>query len=428
MNHIKITKVTLLLLSVALLATMVSCEKKFSPENLVGERWHTILNIKNNGEQTVSVKARNEETVWSLIVMKNGSERSAEGSARLRVMSSDELELLFPDNNYEIIDGAAYEFTPSLHFASDESGKTIDIRLKSKAVLSAIESDPEKNFVLPIELVSGSDSVNANRNYALLSFVDGAKPHGVSGIRILSSDLPDNDWGTFGIDRLFDGNKSTEWRSGFANVKASRCSKFPDDPTAIWCNMEDHDVADYEFQTQFVGKNGSYDIPALPWSVVADMQSSFQIVEVRTTRFLNTIEGGVDMSCYRQRVKDYEYWVSEDNTNWEKVGEGTMPVYGGETFSIEPEQDKTVIGRYLKLVIKTLHWRENTEEAMKEMHGGKSYNEYHSTNWLTGGGNWNMARENIIKDVDYATLKKSSAVDLGPVILNEIEVTVRDAD
>ena len=65
---------------------------------------------------------------------------------------------------------------------------------------------------------------------------------------------------------------------------------------------------------------------------------------------------------------------------------------------------------------------------MKEMHGGKSYNEYHSTNWLTGGGNWNMARENIIKDADYATLKKSSAVDLGPVILNEIEVTVRDVD
>ena len=53
MNHIRITKATLLLPVIALLLTAVSCEKKFSPENLVGERWHTILNIKNNGEQTV---------------------------------------------------------------------------------------------------------------------------------------------------------------------------------------------------------------------------------------------------------------------------------------------------------------------------------------------------------------------------------------
>ena len=65
---------------------------------------------------------------------------------------------------------------------------------------------------------------------------------------------------------------------------------------------------------------------------------------------------------------------------------------------------------------------------MKAMHGGKAYNEYHSAAWLSGNGNWNTARENIIKDVDYAALQKSSAIDLGPVILNEIEVTVRDID
>lgn len=428
MKHMNITRTGHVIAAAALVAAAVSCEKKFSPEDLVGEPWHTILNVKNNGEQTVSIKAKNPETVWSMVVLKGGSEKKAAGSARLRVMTSDELELLFPENEYEILDGNSYDFDRELTFSPDESGKQIDVRLKSTAILEQMESDASKTFVLPLELVSSSDSVNANRNYSLLTFVDGAKPHKASGLRVLSSDVPDNDYGNFSIDRLFDGNKTTEWRSGFANVTAIHCPSFPEDPKAIWCNREDHSIDDYDFEDSFVGSSGTYAIPALPWAVVADMQKSYQIVDVQTTRFLNTVEGGVDMSCYRQRVKDYEYWVSEDNENWTKVGEGSMPVYGGETFTVTPSSEEAVTGRYLKLVIKTMHWREDTDAEIRALHDGKAYNEYHSETWLTGGGSWKTARENIIKDTDYAKLQKSSAVDLGPVILNEIEVTVRDLD
>lgn len=428
MNNTEIKKTGYVLAAAALVAAAVSCEKKFSPEDLVGEPWHTILTVKNSGEQSVAIKPKNPETVWSMIVLKGGSEKTASGSARLRVMTSDELELLFPENGYEILDGSAYDFDPVLDFASDESGKQIDVRLKSRTILDAMEADPSRTFVLPLELVSSSDSVNSNSSYSLLSFVDGAKPHKVTGIRVLHSDVPDNDYGNFSIDRLFDGNKTTEWRSGFANVKAIHCPSFPDDPKAIWCNREGHSVDDYDFEENFIGSSGDYPIPALPWTVVADMQKSYQIVDVQTTRFLNTVEGGVDMSCYRQRVKDYEYWASEDNENWTKVGEGSMPVYGGETFTVTPSSEETVTGRYLKLVIKTMHWREDTDAEIRALHDGKAYNEYHSQTWLTGGGSWKTARENIIKDTDYAKLQKSSAVDLGPVILNEIEVTVRDLD
>ena len=161
-------------------------------------------------------------------------------------------------------------------------------------------------------------------------------------------------------------------------------------------------------------------IVTLPWTLTVDMNETYDITEIATTRMINTQDQGVDLSSYYQRVKDYEYQISTDGSTWTKFAEGTMDVYGETTYTVKPDDAGAVHkARFLKLLIKTMHWRQNTEEEMKAIHGGKAYNEYHSASFLSD-------RKSVGMDPEFAQFKKSAAIDLGPVILGEIEVYGRD--
>ena len=66
------------------------------------------------------------------------------------------------------------------------------------------------------------------------------------------------------------------------------------------------------------------------------------------------------------------------------------------------------------MTIRTLHWRENTEEEMKAIHSGQAYNEYHTAEFCANP-------DNVSKDPEYAQFKKCASVHLGPLLISEIE-------
>lgn len=425
-----------LLLGAYIAFTLQACEEEFSYENLVEKQWHKILSIKESGEQTITLsgKATAGSTTKSVIVLKGGSKKSATAAATLAVISTAELNVLFPDNSYQIISTDMYDFDKEVRFAADEAGKQIPITLNQSAIVQLVRGNANTTMVLPLKLVSQVDSVNANKNYTLLTFEDGDKPRAIDGtmFEFPYQNVPTNLWGSFAASNLFDGDIYTVWRTVPWYAKTVVCNGVgynngnPEsyyNASAFWCNKEDHDISDYTY-SEFYNKDEQVSQPVyLPWILVIDMKKAYDIVEINTTRFVNTFEGGVDLSSFYQRVKDYEYWVSNDYTDdnsWVLVGQGSMPVYGEQTYNISSDQSVSHVGRYLKLVITSLHWREKSVDEIQELYG-TTYNKHHSWEFCSN-------RQSVAKDPDYAKFKKSAAVDLGPVILGEIEVIARDID
>lgn len=404
---------------------LCGCTSKFTPESLVGDNWHTVLNIKNNGEQELTLNLKSETATFDLVILKTGSEKNTVSRAMVKVMDYSAVSEIFQYGDYTILDSHLFDFNPVVEFSDTESGKYVSVNLKQKQILEEIRNHTDTKYILPLTLVSDRDSVNVNKNCTFLSFLDGdiSKKISTSGIEVLQCDLASNGYGNFGIGNLFDGDLSSVWRTIFWDAKAVNCDLSGGDPTALWCNREDHDVTDYIFFDKFTNKvNGEwidcYRVD-LPWTLVIDLKNEYDLTRVGTT-VPRIVENGVDMSSFYQRIKDYEFWISTDNSNWELFASGTLPVYGDDTAVLDSDNPEiTHPARYVKYVIKTLHWRENTEEEMKALHNGKAYDEYHDASFCSSA-------QSVAKDPDYAKLKKSAAVSLGPVILAEMEFWAKE--
>ncbi|MGN0191787.1 MAG: discoidin domain-containing protein [Candidatus Cryptobacteroides sp.] len=397
------------------------CTSKFTPESLVGEYWHTILNIKNSGEQEMSLSMKSETATFDLTVLKVGSEANSVSRATLKVMDYARMSETLQYGDYSILDADLFDFNPAIEFTAEEKGKIVRINIRQKKVLENLRNHPETEFILPLVLVSDRDSVNANKNCTFLRFVDGnvSKKISPASFIIVSCDLPTNGYLAGNTtDNIIDGDLTTAWRSIHWQAKAVQCAQSGSDQTAFWCNREDHDVTDYVFVEKFTNTDAGAWVDEyrvdLPWNIVIDLGDEYKLTSIAMT-VPRIFDQGVDLSSYYQRIRDYEYWISTDNVGWELFASGSLPVYGPDTAALEgAEAALDLKSRYVKLTIRTLHWREDTEEQMKSIHSGQAYNEYHKAAFCTDA-------DKVSKDPEYAQFKKCASVHLGPALIGEIE-------
>lgn len=211
----------------------------------------------------------------------------------------------------------------------------------------------------------------------------------------VETDIPRNPWAG-GPEMMFDGNLNTCWNTDW--VSALSCGKDGVDQSVlisdfnigyINCCARDHTYEDFTFKKFFtLGDNQNTPAVPLPWSATIDMKAVYNVTKLVTSRCPEDTKKG-HMSMY-QRIKDYAYYVSNDKVNWTLVAEGTMPVYGPQTYTVTADPKKRHAGRYLKFEVKTMHWREKMAEGASED--------------------------------DYHAAKKCSSTNLGPLMVSEIEV------
>lgn len=406
------------------LASFPGCHK-FQPESLIADDWGTILSFKYDGETKVTITSGTTslEDCNPITILRTGRDNNVETDAKLVFMSDSELAGIA--EYYKSIDKSYCTFESELHFEAGQSGQTVPLSIDGQAILGQIRRDSEHTYVLPLVLET-ADSVNVYKKHMIYVFSDGEVARKIDGSEFTTifANIASNGYGNFSEKNLFDGDVNTVWRTAVFDASSCSCGE----KNAFWCNVHDHSEYDYTFK-DFWNKGDVINKPIhLPWILVFDMQRRYDISKITTTAS-KIIENSIDMSSFYQRVKDYEYYVCDEpptdeqcasDEGWTKLGSATIPVYGGRQSAIVPEASQ-VSGRYLKLVIRSLHWRQESVAEIAAKYDGKTYDQVHSENFLNNA-------KSISMDTDYAEFEKCASVNLGPAILCEIEIMARNAE
>ena len=155
----------------ALLATSlfmtVGCED--NKEQFLDE-YDTILYFRNSGELPITVFSTGDNATYDLIVNKAGSNYSSIASVEVGSMDAASLEAYNTTyrSNYKALPDDCYSFDiAQVNFASSETYKTVTVSFDTERI-KAVLNENNSNYVIPMYLYNGSDSINADKQYAFI--------------------------------------------------------------------------------------------------------------------------------------------------------------------------------------------------------------------------------------------------------------------
>jgi len=165
-------KIRTILLTGSLVVLGACSESKYDIDQLVPEEYHKILYVNNSGKQDVTLYDTDADNLYTLSVIKAGSDPSLTAAATIKVLTQAELdaEYSLPEAvNYKLIGTDAYSLAATtVDFSSADRYKLIEIALKPQVVKAAMESNPDAVWVLPLKVTSETDSINAEKNELFL--------------------------------------------------------------------------------------------------------------------------------------------------------------------------------------------------------------------------------------------------------------------
>ncbi len=144
---------------------LASCET-YNLDNLVKEPWYKILCFRDTAkDMEIRPIGPGTEITHSFAVLKGGSKPELGASAKLVVMTEDEAQERRIAGKF--LPEKYYRFNGDVEFKEGETGKNIDIVFSPKAELFQFLGT-EGEHIIPIKLVSDTDSVNVARNVMVL--------------------------------------------------------------------------------------------------------------------------------------------------------------------------------------------------------------------------------------------------------------------
>lgn len=172
---------TKILLMVGYLFILAACDdSKYDLENIVPDEYHKILYVKNSGKQEITLYDVEDDYKYALSILKAGSEPEQTASANIRVLSQAEVDSKYSDPeaiDYKIISQDAYSLeTTEINFSSAERYKLVTVAMKSQIIKAILENEPTSKWVLPLELVSETDSINSENSELFLVLADVVSP------------------------------------------------------------------------------------------------------------------------------------------------------------------------------------------------------------------------------------------------------------
>lgn len=145
-----------------------SCE---SYDDFIPSQFDKILSIKDYGDKKINLYNIGEDGKYTLTIMKGGNQPNKTAQAEIKVMSEAELEIFsqMEGRSYKLIPSSMYQLeSNSVFFDSKEHYQRKTISFKTNELSELKNGDPTSNYVLPIKLLSSTDSVNAEKSLLFL--------------------------------------------------------------------------------------------------------------------------------------------------------------------------------------------------------------------------------------------------------------------
>lgn len=166
-------KIIYLLVVIGSLISLGACEgSEYELENTIPNKFHKILYLKNSGKQQVTLFNTGQTYHYTFSVIKAGSDPNLEANVDVSLLTQEQVDNQYSQLesiNYKIIATDTYSFDAThLNFLATDNYKTVDISLNPEKISELMESDPTAVWVLPLQITSKTDSINANRKELFL--------------------------------------------------------------------------------------------------------------------------------------------------------------------------------------------------------------------------------------------------------------------
>ncbi len=163
------------------LLTLAACsESQYDLDKLVPEEYHKILYVNNSGKQVLTLFNTDEDNKYTLSVIKTGSHPEQPANANIRILTQAELDEQYstPEGiNYQLISESCFSLgSTQIDLSATERYKLVEILLKPQSVKSLLESEPTAVWVLPLQVVSETDSINVTKDQLFLQIKDVIMP------------------------------------------------------------------------------------------------------------------------------------------------------------------------------------------------------------------------------------------------------------
>lgn len=147
-------------------------ESKYELDNLVPEQYHKVLYVKNSGKQQVTLYDTGEDYKYTFSILKSGSDPSLTANVDIHVLTQEELDTKYstPEAvNYKLIGTDCYSIEAThLDFSANDRYKPVNVLLNPENIKTAIATNPSAVWVLPLQVMSESDSINSEKDELFL--------------------------------------------------------------------------------------------------------------------------------------------------------------------------------------------------------------------------------------------------------------------
>lgn len=161
-------KLKYLLVAGGLMALGACTDSDYELNKIVPEEYHNILYVNNSGKQALTLYDTGSDQQYTVSIIKAGSEPTLTAHASINVMSQTQIdeEYSIPEGvNYSLIGEDCYSLeTTEVNFSSSDRYKLVNVFFKTSQVKEVMENNPDRVWVLPLQVTSATDSINADKN------------------------------------------------------------------------------------------------------------------------------------------------------------------------------------------------------------------------------------------------------------------------
>lgn len=155
------------------LVTFIGCEEA-NYEELIPQQYSKILLLKNSGQNNIDLYNDGVAVKYSVTIVKTGSNPAATAQVRLSTLSQNEIDndSRYTGNNYVVLNSDCYSFrSKEVTFNPDDMYKIEEFTLDPQKITEQVEAateNPNSIFILPIRLISQTDSINYEQRDVLI--------------------------------------------------------------------------------------------------------------------------------------------------------------------------------------------------------------------------------------------------------------------